>query len=90
MSSPGQFLGNEERRPIPPAIPGEDTKEIEFTNKRTIVVRLLPNGFQERKLRRLADASAKLFNEVNYERRQQFFHEGRVNFKGTYEVLWEV
>ncbi|MFP3177535.1 MAG: hypothetical protein RXQ96_00985 [Thermocladium sp.] len=28
MPSPGQFLGNEERRPIPPAIPGEDTKEI--------------------------------------------------------------
>jgi len=54
------------------------------------VVRLLPNGFQERKLRRLADTSAKLFNEINYERRQQFFREGRVNFKGTYEVLWEV
>jgi len=54
------------------------------------VVRLLPNGFQERKLRRLANASAKLFNEVNYERRQQFFHGGRVDFEGTYEVLWEV
>jgi len=81
---------NEGRRLIPPAIPGEDIKEIEFTNKRTIVIRLLPNGFQERKLRRLANTSAKLFNEVNYERRQQFFHEGRVDFKGTYEVLWEV
>ena len=89
MPSPGQFLGNEERRPIPPAIPGEDTKEIKH-NKRTIVIRLLPNGFQERKLRRLADISAKLFNEVNYERRQQFFHEGRVDLKGTHEVLWEV
>ena len=54
------------------------------------MVRLLPNGFQERKLRRLANASAKLFNEVNYERRQEFSREGRVNFKGTYEVLWEV
>jgi len=90
MSSPGQFLGNEERRPIPPAIPGEGTKEIEFKNRRTNVVRLLPNGFQERKLRRQANISAKLFNEVNYERRQQFFREGRVDFKGTYEVLWEV
>ncbi|MFP3297940.1 MAG: hypothetical protein RXO22_02485 [Thermocladium sp.] len=28
MSSPGQFLGNEERGPIPPAIPGEGIKEI--------------------------------------------------------------
>jgi len=52
------------------------------------VVRLLPNGFQERKLRRLADTSAKLFNEVNYERRQEFFHEGRVNFKGTYDKYY--
>jgi len=88
MSSPGQFLGNEERRPIPPAIPGEGIKEVKCTNKRTNVVRLLPNGFQERKLRRLADISAKLFNEVNYERRQQFFHEGRVNFKGTYDKYY--
>jgi len=75
---------------FPPAIPGEDIKEIKHNNKRTNVVRLLPNGFQERKLRRLADTSAKLFNEVNYERRQQFFREGRVDLKGTYEVLWEV
>jgi transposase len=79
---------NEERRPIPPAIPGEDIKEIEFTNKRTNVVRLLPNGFQERKLRRLADTSAKLFNEVNYERRQQFFHGGKVDLKGTYDEYY--
>jgi len=88
MSSPGQFLGNEEREPIPPAIPGEGIKEIELNNRRTNVVRLLPNGFQERKLRRLADISAKLFNEINYERRQQFFHEGRVNFKGTYDKYY--
>ncbi|MFP3298236.1 MAG: transposase [Thermocladium sp.] len=88
MSSPGQFLGNEERELIPPAIPGEGIKEIEFKNRRTNVVRLLPNGFQERKLRRLANISAKLFNEVNYERRQEFFREGRVNFKGTYDEYY--
>ena len=87
MPSSGQFLGNEEREPIPPAIPGGGIKEIKH-NKRTIVIRLLPKGFQERKLRRLADTSAKLFNEVNYERRQQFFHEGRVNFKGTYDKYY--
>ncbi|MFP3313961.1 MAG: transposase [Thermocladium sp.] len=78
---------NEERRPIPLAIPGEDIKEIKHNN-RTNVVRLLPNGFQERKLRRLADTSAKLFNEINYERRQQFFHEGRVDLKGTYDKYY--
>jgi len=89
MPSPGQFLGNEERGPIPPAIPGGDIKEIKHNNKRTNVIRLLPNGFQERKLRRLADTSAKLFNEVNYERRQQFFREGRVDLKGTYDKYYE-
>ncbi|MFP3044873.1 MAG: hypothetical protein RXR03_04620 [Thermocladium sp.] len=95
MSSPGQFLENEERRPIPPAIPGGGIKEIKHNNKRTNVVRLLPNGFQERKLRRLADTSAKLFNEVNYERRQEFFRRnsfvrgglilrGRMKYYGKY------
>jgi len=89
MSSSGQFLGNGGRGPTSPAIPGEGIKEIKCTNKRSNVVRLLPNGFQERKLRRLANASAKLFNEVNYEGRQEFFHGGKVDFEGTYEV-WEV
>jgi len=88
MSSPGQFLGNEEREPIPPAIPGGGIKEIEFTNKRTNLVRLLPNGFQERKLRRLANISAKLFNEVNYERRQEFFRGEKVDLKGTYDEYY--
>ncbi|MFP3313556.1 MAG: transposase [Thermocladium sp.] len=88
MPSPGQFLGNEERRPTSPAMPGGDIKEIKHNNKRTNVIRLLPNGFQERKLRRLADTSAKLFNEVNYERRQQFFREGRVDLKGTYDKYY--
>jgi len=88
MSSPGQFLGNEERELISPAMPGEGIKEIKHTNRRTNVVRLLPNGFQERKLRRLADISAKLFNEINYERRQQFFHGGRVDLKGTYDEYY--
>jgi len=88
MSSSGQFLGNEERELISPAIPGEGIKEVKFTNKRTNVIRLLPNGFQERKLRRLANISAKLFNEINYERRQQFFHEGRVDFEVTYDKYY--
>jgi len=53
------------------------------------VVRLLLNGFQERKLRRLADISAKLFNEVNYERRQQFFRGEKVDFEGTWDKCYE-
>jgi len=31
----------------------------------------------------LADASAKLFNKINYERRQQFFKAQKIDFKGT-------
>ncbi|KUO91942.1 MAG: transposase [Thermocladium sp. ECH_B] len=89
MSSSGQFLGNGRRGPTSPAIPGEDIKEIELKNRRTNVVRLLPNGFQERKLRRLADTSAKLFNEVNYERRQQFFRGEKVDFEGTWGKCYE-
>jgi len=53
------------------------------------LVRLLPNGFQERKLRRLANISAKLFNELNYERRQQFFRGEKVDFEGTWGKCYE-
>jgi len=83
MLSSGQFPKSEEREPVSPAMPEEGVYEVEFKNRRASVVRLLPNGFQERKLRKLANASAKLFNEVNYERRQQFFQQQRVDFKGT-------
>jgi len=89
MPASGQLLEDEEREPISPAIPEEGIYEVEFTNRRTNVVRLLPNGFQERKLRRLANISAKLFNEVNYERRQQFFHGEKVDFKGTWDKYYE-
>ncbi len=72
MPSSGQLLRYGGRGPTPtPAIPDGGIKEVEYTNNRENVVRLLPNGSQERKLRKLADASAKLFNQVNYERRQQ-------------------
>ncbi|MFP3298481.1 MAG: transposase, partial [Thermocladium sp.] len=89
MPSSGQFSKNGGRGPTSPAIPGEDIKEVKHSNKRTNVVRLLPNGFQERKLRRLANASAKLFNEVNYERRQQFFRGEKVDFEGTWDKCYE-
>ena len=89
MSSSGQLNGHEEREPISPAIPEEGIYEVEYKNKRTNVVRLLPNGFQERKLRKLADTSARLFNEVNYERRQQFFQQHQVDFQGTYKKYYE-
>jgi len=70
-------------------MPGEGVYEVKYRNKRTNVVRLLPNGAQERRLRRLADACARLWNEVNYERRQQFFNHQRVDFKGTWIKYYE-
>jgi len=90
MLSSGQLSEHEEREPtLIPAMPEEGTYEVEFKNRRTNVVRLLPNGFQERKLRRLANISAKLFNEVNYERGQQFFHGEKVDFKETWDKCYE-
>ena len=88
MPSSGQLNGHEEREPISPAIPEEGIYEVKYSNKMTNVVRLLPNGFQERKLRKLADISAKLFNEVNYERRQQFFQQHQVDFKSTWDKYY--
>jgi putative transposase len=70
-------------------MPGEGVYEVKPTNRRTNVVRLLPNGFQERKLRKLANVSAKLFNEVNYERRRQFFQQHLVDFKSTWDKYYE-
>jgi len=89
MPSSGQLLGDEGREPIPPAIPEGGTREVKYTDRRTNVVRLLPSGSQERRLRRLASISAKLFNEVNYERRQQFFQQQRVDLEGTWDKYYE-
>ncbi|MFP3220393.1 MAG: transposase [Candidatus Marsarchaeota archaeon] len=90
MLSSGQLCEHEEREPtLTPAIPEEGISEVEFKNRRTNVVRLLPNGFQEKKLRRLANASAGLFNEINYERRQQFFRGEKVDFRETWDKYYE-
>jgi len=89
MPSSGQLLGDEGREPIPPAIPEASIQEVKHESRRANVVRLLPSGFQERKLRRLASISARLFNEVNYERRQQFFQQQHVDFEGTWDKYYE-
>jgi len=75
--------------PTPAGMPGEGVYPIEYKNKRTNVVRLLPNGAQDRKLRKLADTCARLYNELNYERRQQFFNHQHVDFKGTWDKYYE-
>jgi len=55
---------------------------------RTVRLRLLPNGSQEGRLRKLADATAKLWNELNYTRLMQFRTMGKVDFKGTGRELY--
>ena len=50
---------------------------------RTVRLRLLPSGAQERKLMRIADATARLWNELNYARLVQYRASGKVDFKGT-------
>ena len=89
MPPPGELSRHGERGPTSPAIPGGGIHEVKYTNVRTNVVRLLPNGYQERRLRRLADVSARLYNEVNYERRQQFFSGRGIDFKGTWDKYYE-
>jgi putative transposase len=55
---------------------------------RTVRLRLLPNGAQECKLRRIADSTARLWNELNYARLIQFRASGKVDFKGTGRELY--
>jgi len=86
MPSSGQLLKHEELELISHA--EEGIYEVTYKNKRTNVVRLLPNGFQKRKLRRLANISSELFNELNYERRQQFFHKKKVDFNTTWNKYY--
>jgi len=89
MLASGQLLGDEGREPIPPAIPEASIREVKYASRRANVVRLLPSGSQERELRKLANISARLFNEVNYERRQQFFRGERVDLEGTWDKYYE-
>jgi len=99
MPASTQLVSDEERGPISPANSGagvheseggeEGSKEeflvrvVRMSKKRANIVRLLPSGAQERKLMRLADLSAKLWNELNYERRQQWNGGQRVDLEGT-------
>ena len=90
MLSSCQLCEHEEREPaLTLAMPEKGVSEVKYMNRRACVIRLLPNGFQERKLRRLANISAGLFNEINYERRQQFFHREKVGFEETWDKYCE-
>jgi len=63
----------------------EDEPEI----VRTSIVRLLPNKSTEAKLKALCSVSSKLWNEVTYARRMQFFAKKKVDLKTTYKEFQE-
>ncbi len=57
--------------------------------KRAVTVKLQPSKAQEEILSQLADAGAKVWNRVNYLRRQQFFQEQIVDFNSTEKTVYE-
>ncbi|WP_456453951.1 RNA-guided endonuclease InsQ/TnpB family protein, partial [Thermococcus sp.] len=56
--------------------------------KRTVTVKLQPSKEQEKILFQLTDLGAKVWNRVNYLRRQQFFKEQIVDFNGTEKTVY--
>ncbi|WP_238376249.1 transposase [Vulcanisaeta sp. EB80] len=81
FSSSGELVGRLPTVFTNPGTPSFRKKMDE--NRRTVRLRLLPSGSQERKLRRIADATARLWNELNYARLVQFRETGRVDFEDT-------
>ncbi|MGC9149077.1 MAG: RNA-guided endonuclease InsQ/TnpB family protein [Sulfolobales archaeon] len=57
--------------------------------KRTVMLRLLPDEEVEAGLRALCSFSSKLWNEINYSRRRQFFETKRVDLRNTYREFYE-
>jgi len=58
-------------------------KRRQNENIRTVRLRLLPSGVQDRKLRRLGDITARLWNELNYARLLQYRENGMIDFEST-------
>jgi len=56
--------------------------------RRTSVVRLVPDRDAEAKLKALCSLASKLWNEVNYARRHQFFEGKRVDVEATYREFY--
>jgi len=57
--------------------------------KRTVTVKLQPSKEQAKTLYQLADTGAKVWNRVNYLRRQQFFEGKIVDFNSTEKTVYE-
>jgi len=57
--------------------------------KRTSIIKLIPDKDTEAKLKALCSLASKLWNEVIYARRKQFFEKKRVDLKGTYKQFYD-
>jgi len=57
--------------------------------RRTSIVKLVPDKDNEAKLKALCSLASKLWNEVNYSRRMQFFGKQKVDLKTTYKEFQE-
>jgi len=68
---------------LPTADSQEDPSMI-----RTSIVRLQPRKRTEAKLKALCSIASKLWNEVTYARRMQFFGKEKVDLKGTYNEFY--
>ncbi|KUH33483.1 transposase [Thermococcus celericrescens] len=57
--------------------------------RRTVTIKLQPSKEQEKTLFELADIGAKVWNRVNYLRRQEFFEGKPVDFLKTEKIVYE-
>jgi len=57
--------------------------------KRTSTVRLIPDRDAEAKLKALCSLASRLWNEINYVRRRQFFENKNVDLESTYKEYYE-
>ncbi|MBP1912374.1 hypothetical protein [Thermococcus stetteri] len=57
--------------------------------KRSITVKLQPSKAQEKILKELALISSKIWNKVNYLRRQEFFEGKPIDFNKTEKIVYE-
>jgi len=54
-----------------------------------MMLRLLPDGDAEARLRALCSLSSKLWSEINYARGRMFFKEKKVNLRQLYKEFYE-
>jgi len=66
------------------------TEDVSSDSKlrRSSIVRIIPDKETEIKLKALCSLASKLWNEINYVRRRQFFETKRVDLKGTYKEFY--